>query len=146
MLRGFGMDSPTVVGNSVEAKEHLLKMVPDLILIAAVVHDMEASDLIRWIRPQKKANLRFLPIIVLTGYTQLHTIMASRMRAPILSSEGQSRRKHYSIASTGSLEPSGHSSKPATTKGRIAAFTMKLRPRELTGATPRRHTSKWGAS
>jgi CheY-like chemotaxis protein len=78
MLRGFGMDPATQVANGEGAKQHLKHNVSDLILIDATLPDMPSADLIRWIRRQDKSPIRFVPIIVLTGYTQLRLITAAR--------------------------------------------------------------------
>jgi CheY-like chemotaxis protein len=78
MLRGFGMDPATQVADGAGAKQHLKHNVSDLILIDATLPDMSSADLIRWIRRQDKSPVRFVPIIVLTGYTQLRLITDAR--------------------------------------------------------------------
>jgi DNA-binding response OmpR family regulator len=77
MLRGFGMDTPTTYENGAAAKAHLLHHYIDLCILEAVLPDMECAQLIKWIRRQDKSPLRFIPIIVLTSYTQhRHVAMA----------------------------------------------------------------------
>ncbi|HXC56458.1 MAG TPA: response regulator [Rhizomicrobium sp.] len=78
MLRGFGMDSPTVGETGAQAKHHLSHHYADLIIVEAALPDMESPDLIRWIRRQEKSPFRFVPIIVLSGYTQLRLVSAVR--------------------------------------------------------------------
>lgn len=78
MLRGFEMDTPTIYETGAAAKAHLQHHYSDLCLIEAVLPDMECSELIRWIRRQDKSPLRFIPIIVLSSYTQHRQVMLAR--------------------------------------------------------------------
>jgi len=78
MIRGFGMDSPTIYENGASAKAHLLHHYVDLCIIEAVLPDMECSELVCWIRRQDKSPLRFIPIIVLTSYTQQRHVAMAR--------------------------------------------------------------------
>ncbi|MGA7711270.1 MAG: response regulator [Rhizomicrobium sp.] len=77
MLRGFEMETPTQVSQGAAAKAHLQHQCPDICLIEAVLPDMSSVELIRWIR-RLKGPVRFVPVIVLTGYTQLRTIALAR--------------------------------------------------------------------
>lgn len=78
MLRGFGMDSPVAVGTAAAAIEFMRAHAVDLCIMEATLPDMSGSNLIRWIRgPDVEVN-RYVPIIVLTSYTQLRTISLSR--------------------------------------------------------------------
>jgi DNA-binding response OmpR family regulator len=77
MVRGFGMDTPTTYETGAAAKSHLQHHYIDLCILEAVLPDMECAQLIKWIRRQDKSPLRFIPIIVLTSYTQhRHVAMA----------------------------------------------------------------------
>jgi DNA-binding response OmpR family regulator len=78
MLRGFGMDSPTVVETGAQAKHHLMHHYADLCIFEGAQPDMSGADLIRWIRRQEKSPFRFVPIIVMTGYTQLRHVADAR--------------------------------------------------------------------
>jgi CheY-like chemotaxis protein len=78
MLRGFGMESPTTFSACRDAKEYLKNHMVDLILVEAVLPDMDGAGLIRWIRRRDKNPLRFVPIIVLSGYTQLGKVSGAR--------------------------------------------------------------------
>ena len=78
MFRGFGMDSPNVGETGAQAKHHLTHHYADLIVVEAALPDMESPELIRWIRRQDKSPFRFVPIIVLSGYTQLRLVSAAR--------------------------------------------------------------------
>ena len=77
MLRGFGMNQPILVDTGSDAKEVLKHQCPELCIIEAVLPDMTAAELIRWIR-RLNGPIRFVPAIVLTGYTQLRTIASAR--------------------------------------------------------------------
>ncbi len=77
MLRGFGMSQPILADTGSDAKEVLKHQCPELCIIEAVLPDMRSADLIRWIR-RLKGPIRFVPTIVLTGYTQLKTVASAR--------------------------------------------------------------------
>ena len=78
MLRGFGMDSPTVGELGKQAQHHLEHHYADLVIMEGGMPDMSAADLIRWIRKQEKSPFRFVPIIVMSGYTQLRLVNQAR--------------------------------------------------------------------
>jgi CheY-like chemotaxis protein len=78
MLRGFGMDSPAVFETGAAAKAHLKHNYSDICIIEAVLPDMDCSELIKWIRHQDKSPLRFIPVIVLTSYTQHRHVSLAR--------------------------------------------------------------------
>src|SRR5476651_1033758 len=78
MLRGFGMEPPMLAGSGAEAKTFLESSQPDICFFEGALPDMTAAELIGWIRRQSKKSLRFVPIIVLSGYTQLCLISAAR--------------------------------------------------------------------
>ncbi len=78
MLRGFGMDQPTVCSTGEQAKHHLTNHYADICIFEAAQPDMPCADLIRWIRRQEKSPFRFVPIIVMSGYTQLRLISTVR--------------------------------------------------------------------
>lgn len=90
MLRGFGMDPPVMGATGASAITYLKSHCVDLCIMEAVLPDMSAPELIRWIRRPENEAIRFVPIIVLTSYTQLRTISATRdsganliMRKPV---------------------------------------------------------------
>jgi DNA-binding response OmpR family regulator len=78
MLRGFGMESPTLVDNGEQAKSALKESYPDIIFIEGDLSDMPSANLLGWIRRQSKSPLRFVPLIVMSGYTQLRMIATAR--------------------------------------------------------------------
>ncbi len=77
MLRGFGLDAPGVCETGADAINYLQHHYVDLCIVEAVLPDMESPALISWLRKQEKA-MRFIPVIVLTGYTQLRMVEAAR--------------------------------------------------------------------
>jgi DNA-binding response OmpR family regulator len=96
MVRGFGMDTPTTYDTGAAAKAHLQHHYIDLCILEAVLPDMECAELIRWIRRQDKSPLRFIPIIVLTSYTQhRHVAMARDAGANLIVRKPVSPRVLY---------------------------------------------------
>jgi len=78
MLRGFGTEPPAIYDSGKAAQAHLQHHYSDLCILEAVFPDMEGSQLIRWIRRQDKSPLRFVPIIVLSSYTQHRHVTRAR--------------------------------------------------------------------
>ncbi|MEI9989666.1 MAG: response regulator [Rhizomicrobium sp.] len=78
MFRGFGMDSPKVCETGAQAKHHLTHHYADLIVVEGALPDMTSADFIRWIRRQEKSPFRFVPVIVMSGYTQLRLVASAR--------------------------------------------------------------------
>jgi CheY-like chemotaxis protein len=78
MLRGFGVTNIQVAENGAGAKELLSTTCPDVIFAEGALADMPASELINWIRRNDNKALRFQPIIILSGYTQLKMISDAR--------------------------------------------------------------------
>src|ERR1700760_778658 len=74
MLRGFGLQSIHSCGSGAEARQMLKDTYIDMCLIEAELPDMRGSELIRWIRQENKEPLRFVPILALSGYTQLRML------------------------------------------------------------------------
>ena len=78
MLRGFGVTNIQVAENGAGAKEILATSCPDIIFAEGALPDMSAAELINWVRRNDNKALRFQPIIVLSGYTQLKLISDAR--------------------------------------------------------------------
>lgn len=78
MLRGFGVGGIEAVDNGEAAMKYVQEHFVDLLIIEADLPDMRGSDFIRWIRRENKEPLRFVPILVLSGYTQMSMISAVR--------------------------------------------------------------------
>ena len=78
MLRGFGIEKLMIAGTGAEAKQMIAANCPDICFVEGALDDMPTADFVRWIRRQTSQTLRFMPVIVLTGYTQLRLIAAAR--------------------------------------------------------------------
>jgi CheY-like chemotaxis protein len=78
ILRGFGLSKSTVIEEGEEAKRRLPGSKFDLLICDALLPDMHAGDLIRWIRRQPALNVKYMPVVVLTGYTQFSTVVTLR--------------------------------------------------------------------
>src|SRR5690606_16314343 len=77
MLRGFGMRSIQMANDGAQARDLIIKESPDVCIIEGALPDMPASEMINWVR-QQPPPLRFVPIIILSGYTQLRLISQAR--------------------------------------------------------------------
>jgi CheY-like chemotaxis protein len=78
MLRGFGISTILTADRGEEAKELLARHRPDITFIEGELPDMTAGELVNWIRRNADKALHFLPLIVLSGYTQLRLVSAAR--------------------------------------------------------------------
>ena len=78
MLRGFGIEKLMVASTGQEAKEMIAGNCPDICFVEGALEDMGTADFIGWIRRQASNALRFMPVIVLSGYTQLRLIAEVR--------------------------------------------------------------------
>lgn len=77
ILRGFGLDSPTIVESGEAAKALLEKQSFDLCICEAQLPDMTGAELIGWIR-RLKTPTRFVAVLVLTGYAHRGNVEAAR--------------------------------------------------------------------
>jgi CheY-like chemotaxis protein len=77
-LRGFGIKHIAPCDSGAGAQEYLSHAPVDLCLVEAELPDMSSADLIRAIRRLPTAPLRFVPIMVLSGYTQFRTLNVAR--------------------------------------------------------------------
>jgi CheY-like chemotaxis protein len=77
ILRGFGLSQQVVADSGEEAQRHLKQASFDLVICEVVHPDMQAVDLLRWIRRQAE-GIKFVPIIVLTGYSDIGNVTSAR--------------------------------------------------------------------
>lgn len=77
MLHGFGLDSVVVSQTGDDARRELESRDFELCLCEANLPDMPGVELVRWIR-RLPAQKRFLPTIVLTGYSDFGNVTAFR--------------------------------------------------------------------
>ena len=78
ILRGFALNKHTIVEHGEEAKQKLLNGHYDLMICEAALPDMPSAELIHWIRRLPNPAIKYISIIVLTGYTQLSNVVAVR--------------------------------------------------------------------
>ena len=78
MLRGFGVQNVISCETGTDAQDQLKTNHVELCVIEADLPDMTGADLINWIRRENKEPLRFVPILVLSGYTQLRMLSVTR--------------------------------------------------------------------
>jgi CheY-like chemotaxis protein len=77
MLRGFGLDAISTCETGTQGIAHLQNNYADLCIVEGVLPDMPSTEFISWLRRQDKA-MRFIPVMVLTGYTQMGIVAAAR--------------------------------------------------------------------
>lgn len=78
MLDGFGLVNRKVVETGEEARAALKQEIPDIIFCEAKLPDISSAELIRSLRRVKNKTLRYVPVVVLTGYTQRRLVESSR--------------------------------------------------------------------
>jgi len=78
ILRGFGLSKHTVITTGEEAKSALQGGRYDLLICDALLSDMPAGELIRWVRRHTSLPIKYMPIVVLTGYTQFSQVVQMR--------------------------------------------------------------------
>lgn len=78
ILRGFGMTRHRVVGTVEEAKKLLATGGFHLLITESNLPDSSLSDFLAWIRYSPKTELRFIPVVVLTGYAFFSRVTMAR--------------------------------------------------------------------
>jgi CheY-like chemotaxis protein len=78
ILRGFGLSRHHTIDSGEEAKRQLSNHHYDIMICDALLPDMHAGDLVRWVRRQTELSLKYVPVVVLTGYTQFSTVVTMR--------------------------------------------------------------------
>lgn len=78
ILRGFGLAKHVFIETAEDAKRILGTTKYDLLICDAVLPDMHGSDLVKWVRRQPSLNVKYMPIVVLTGYTQYSNVVVMR--------------------------------------------------------------------
>ena len=78
MLRGFGLERLVAFDRADSAREYILKGGVDLCIVEAALADLPGTELVKQIRRVDNMQLRMLPIIVLTGYTQVGAVEQAR--------------------------------------------------------------------
>ena len=78
ILRGFGLSRHTTIESGEEAVRRLQNGHFDLLICDAILPDINAGELIKWIRRQPVLAVKYIPIVVLTGYTQYSNVTNMR--------------------------------------------------------------------
>jgi DNA-binding response OmpR family regulator len=78
LLRRFGLETQISVETGAEAKAYIERASIDLCFCEWTLMDMEGAELVRWMRRNAPGPVRFIPIIVLTGYSQMDAVVAAR--------------------------------------------------------------------
>lgn len=78
IFEGFGMPEAASADNGESARGLLQDGKFDLLVCEAMLKDMQGAELVRWVRSQSNPRLRFMPIIMLTGHTQLGNVETGR--------------------------------------------------------------------
>lgn len=90
MLRGLGLNSIKLADSGRQAQDMLEQEPCDLCICEARLPDMTGTDFVRWIR-RRAPPLRFVPLLVVTGYAGFRNVTALRdagahlvMRKPVM--------------------------------------------------------------
>jgi CheY-like chemotaxis protein len=78
ILRGFGLTHHSVVGTVEEARKLLASGAYHLLITESNLEDGSLADFLAWVRHSAKHDLRFIPVIVLTGYTHYSRVTLAR--------------------------------------------------------------------
>lgn len=78
MLRGFGLETEQIAETGDDARRSLEKKTFDLAIFESVLPDMHSNQLIKWLRHNEPNRNRFIPIMVVTGYTNLRNVTSAR--------------------------------------------------------------------
>jgi CheY-like chemotaxis protein len=78
ILRGFGLIHHLIAPTGAEAKKLLGSDKFDLMITECVLPDMNAGNLVRWVRRHVNVHIRYMPIVMLTGYAHVSNIMSAR--------------------------------------------------------------------
>lgn len=78
IMEGFGL--PPVVSEDAgeAAKATLADGKFDLLICEAMLRDMQGAELVRWVRAQANPRVRYMPIVMLTGHTQIGNVETGR--------------------------------------------------------------------
>jgi two-component system, chemotaxis family, chemotaxis protein CheY len=78
ILRGFGLAHHNVVGTVEEAKKLLATGRFHLLITETNLADSTLADFVAWIRRSPENALRYIPIVVLSGYTFYSRVTVAR--------------------------------------------------------------------
>jgi DNA-binding response OmpR family regulator len=78
ILRGFGLNRHFITATGGEGKKLLGADKFDLMITECVLPDMNAGELVRWVRRHASLRIRYMPIVMLTGYAHISNVVAAR--------------------------------------------------------------------
>lgn len=78
ILRGYGVGLCMSVATGAEAQDMLLHEKFNFVICEAVLSDMPGADLVRWMRSQERSQIKFMPVIILTGHAQIDNVTTGR--------------------------------------------------------------------
>lgn len=78
ILRGYGLEDLVLITTGGEAKKLLPGGRFHLLLTESLLPDMAMTSLLKWIRRHPKNEVRFLPVVMLTGYAQFSRVTTAR--------------------------------------------------------------------
>jgi len=78
MLKGLGVTRHVHVPDAESARDYLARNSADIVFIESVLPDESGAELVKWIRHKLSNKTRYVPVIMLTGYTQMSNILKAR--------------------------------------------------------------------
>ena len=78
ILRGFGLTRQSVANSGAEAKSYLVNNHYDIIVTECVLPDVRAAEFVNWIRRHANPAIKYVPIVMLTGYAHYSNVAAAR--------------------------------------------------------------------
>lgn len=78
ILEGFGLPEARSTDNTESARDILLEGKFDLLICEAMLKDGPGTSLVRWVRSQANPRVRYMPVVMLTGHTQLGYVESGR--------------------------------------------------------------------
>ncbi len=78
ILRGFGLNNHIIIGSGEAAKKLLAGGQFHLLISESMLPDMQLAELVRWVRRHSDTKIRYMPVVVLTGYTQFSRVTRAR--------------------------------------------------------------------
>lgn len=78
MLHGLGVGTVHAVENGQEAVTLLGKFAPDILFTDWLMEPLDGLALLRWVRQSEHSPNRYLPIVMVTGYTDRRRVFQAR--------------------------------------------------------------------
>ena len=78
VLRGFGLTRLTIGEDGETGQRRVQTSHYDMVICEYALPDMEGTDFVRWLRRLPGPQIKTVPVILLTGYTQFSNVVAAR--------------------------------------------------------------------